>query len=160
VATPPRYQRRRRDPRPIAPLGCAADNMLRRVPTDTPEALAEALAAAVGGGDIRAAAALWVDDAVMIGPDGQTVRGRDAIAAALQALVDSGARMQIDVSSVFAAGDAATVLGTLTLSGSNGNGGSFSETADSVVVYSRGPDGWRIAIDAPWGLPGRTGAES
>ena len=128
--------------------------MLPRVATDTPEALAEALAAAIELGDVRAAAELWLDDAVMIQPDGQTVRGRETIAAVLQALIDSGARMQIDVSSVFTAGDAATVLGTLTLSGTNGNGGSFSETASSVVVYTRSPDGWRIAIDAPWGLPG------
>jgi uncharacterized protein (TIGR02246 family) len=123
------------------------------VPTDTPEALAEALAAAVVAGDVRAATELWLDDAVMIQPNGQTVRGKETIAGALQALVDSGARMQIDVSSVFTAGDAATVLGTLTLSGIDGNGEAFSETANSVVVYARGVDGWRIAIDAPWGLP-------
>ncbi len=121
--------------------------------TDTPEALAEALAAAVRAGDVRAAADLWLEDAVMIQPDGQSVRGKDTIAAALQTLVDSGVSMQIDVSSVFTAGDAATVLGTLTLSGTNGNGESFSEIANSVVVYARGPGGWRIAIDAPWGLP-------
>jgi uncharacterized protein (TIGR02246 family) len=123
------------------------------VPTDTPEALAEALAVAVVAGDVRAATELWLDDAVMIQPDGQTVRGKETIASALQALVDSGAKMQIDVSSVFTAGDAATVLGTLTLSGINGSGETFSETANSVVVYARGADGWRIAIDAPWGLP-------
>jgi uncharacterized protein (TIGR02246 family) len=123
------------------------------VRTETPEALAEALATAVRAGDVRAAAELWLDDAVMIQPDGQSIRGRDTIAAAMQALVDSGVKMQIDISSVFTAGDAATVLGTLTLSGTNGNGDSFSETADSVVVYIRGTDGWRIALDAPWGLP-------
>jgi uncharacterized protein (TIGR02246 family) len=137
VATPPRYQRQYR-------LGVA---------TDTPEALASAFVAAVATGDIRTAADLWLDDAKIIQPDGQAIEGRDAVIGALQALVDGGIRLEIDLARVFVAGDVAVVLGTLTLSGTSDEGEPFTQASKSSVVYLRGPDGWRIAIDSPWGLP-------
>jgi uncharacterized protein (TIGR02246 family) len=123
------------------------------VPTDTPEALAEAFATAINAGDVPAAVELWIDDATIIQPDGGTVRGKSAVASALRALVDHGVRLEIDVSNVFVGGDVATVVGALTLNGTNGNSEPFAQRSSSVVVYTRGPDGWRIAIDAPWGLP-------
>lgn len=125
----------------------------RALPSDTPEELAEAFAVAISAGDVQAAVALWIDDATIVQPDGETVRGKPAVAAALQALVDNGVRLEIDVSNVFVAGDVATVVGALTLNGTNGDSEPFAQRSSSVVVYTRGPDGWRIAIDAPWGLP-------
>ncbi len=127
--------------------------MLAPVPTDSPEQLAAAFAAAINAGNAQAAAALWIDDATIVQPDGATVSGRTAVTAALQALVDNGVQVQIDVSSVFVAGDAAMVAGGLTLNGTNGQHEPFAQRSSSVVIYTRGPDGWRIAIDAPWGLP-------
>jgi uncharacterized protein (TIGR02246 family) len=123
------------------------------VATETPEALAETFAAAVASGDVRSAGDLWLEDATIVQPDGQTVSGRESVIAALQALVDSGIGLDIDLARVFVAGDVAIVLGTLTLSGSDGDGEPFSHASKSVVVYNRRPDGWRIAIDSPWGLP-------
>jgi hypothetical protein len=32
-------------------------------------------------------------------------------------------------------------------------GNALQQQSQSVVIYSREPDGWRLAIDAPWGLP-------
>ncbi len=126
----------------------------RLVPTDTPEELAQAFAAAICARDVPAAAALWAEGAVIVQPDGGAVRGREQIGRALQTLVDNGVELRIDVSSVIEAGDIATVLGTLTLSGQNGGGPEdFTSRSSSVVIYTRGPDGWRIALDAPWGLP-------
>jgi len=123
------------------------------VATDTPEALAEAFTAAVASGDVGSAADLWLDDAKIIQPDGHAIEGRDAVIVALQALVDSGVQLEIDLARVFIAGDVAIVLGTLTLSGTSDEGEPFSHASKSTVVYSRRPDGWRIAIDSPWGLP-------
>jgi uncharacterized protein (TIGR02246 family) len=128
-------------------------NILAPVSIDTPQALAKAFVAAVSNGEVEAAVALWSEDAAIVQPDGQTVRGRRAIARALQTLVDQGVSMEIEIANVFATGDVATVVGTLTLNGSNGSGEPFAERSSSVVVYTRGPDGWRIALDAPWGLP-------
>jgi uncharacterized protein (TIGR02246 family) len=123
------------------------------VPTDTPEALAEAFAAAINAGDVTAAIELWIEDATIVQPNGETVRGKPAVASALRALVEHGVRLEIDVSNVFVGGDVATVVGALTLNGTNGDSEPFAQRSSSVVVYPRGPDGWRIAIDAPWGLP-------
>jgi uncharacterized protein (TIGR02246 family) len=121
--------------------------------TDTPEALAKAFTVAVASGDVGSAADLWLDDAKIIQPDGHAIEGRDAVICALQALVDSGVQLEIDLARVFIAGDVAIVLGTLTLSGTSDEGEPFSQASKSTVVYSRRPDGWRIAIDSPWGLP-------
>jgi uncharacterized protein (TIGR02246 family) len=152
---PPRYQRAppHRAELP-APPG-APPEYPRLVPTDTPEELAQAFAAAICTRDVPAAVALWAEDAAILQPDGQVVRGREAIAQALQTLVDNRVELQIDVSSVIEAGDVATVLGTLTLSAQNGGGPEdrFTSRSSSVVIYTRGADGWRIALDAPWGLP-------
>jgi uncharacterized protein (TIGR02246 family) len=125
------------------------------VATDTPAALAKAFSAAVASGNVSSAADLWLDDAKIIQPDGQPIEGRDAVIAALQALVDSGAQLEIEIARVFIAGDVAIVLGRLTLGGIDGGDEPFTQAGESVVVYSRRPDGWRIAIDFPWGLPTR-----
>jgi ketosteroid isomerase-like protein len=61
--------------------------------------------------------------------------------------------MKIEVANVFVADDVAMVFGALTLSGTNGEHAPYSQRSNSVVIYRRGPDGWRVAIDTPWGLP-------
>ncbi|MHB8242841.1 MAG: YybH family protein [Solirubrobacteraceae bacterium] len=121
---------------------------------DSPEALSTAFAAAVNSGDVEAALELWIEDAAIVRPDGHAVRGREAIGPALHALVDNGASVKVEVSELFTGGDVALATGTLTLSGSGADGTPYTQTSQSVVVYSRGKDGrWRVAIDAPWGLP-------
>ena len=121
---------------------------------DSPEALSTAFAAAINSGDVEAALDLWIEDAAILRPDGQAVRGREAIGPALHALVDNGASVKVEVSELFTAGDVAVATGTLTLSGAGADGTPYTQTSQSVVVYSRGQDGrWRVAIDAPWGLP-------
>ena len=138
VATPPRYQRQYRG----------------AVPATSPEHLSAAFAAAINARDVPAALDLWVEDGAIVQPDGNALRGRDAIASALQALVDNHVTLEIELANVFAAGDVATALGTLTLNGTGHDGTSFAQRSESVVVYARGTDGgWRIALDAPWGLP-------
>jgi len=123
------------------------------MPAATPEDLSVAFAAAINARDLPAALDLWSEDPAIVQPDGSTVRGRESIASALQALVDNGVTLEISVTGVFAAGAVATAVGTLKLSGSDGDGQPYEQSSQSVVVYTRGADGWRIAIDAPWGLP-------
>jgi ketosteroid isomerase-like protein len=94
-----------------------------------------------------------MEDATIIQPDGQMIRGRNAIAGALQALVDNEVSLEILVANVFAAGPVAAAVGTLKISGTDRAGAPYEQRSQSVVIYSRGPDGWRLAIDAPWGLP-------
>jgi uncharacterized protein (TIGR02246 family) len=127
--------------------------MLTRVPTDTPEALAAAFAAAINASNAAAAVDLWVEDPTIVQPGGTALHGKAAVQSALQALVENGVRMKIEIANVFVAGDVAMVLGALTLSGTNGERVPYSQRSNSVVIYRRGPDGWRVAIDTPWGLP-------
>jgi uncharacterized protein (TIGR02246 family) len=123
------------------------------MPSSSPEALAAAFGAALDARDVPAALDLWSEDAAIVQTDGQVLRGKDAIGAALHGLLDSGADVEIDVARVFATADVAIVVGTLTMSGADADGTPFSAQSQSVVVYHNGPDGWRVAIDAPWGLP-------
>lgn len=104
--------------------------------------------------DLPAALEHWLEDAVMVPADGHPVHGRDAVAGALRALIDNRVVIDIALRRVLAAGDVAVGVGTLTLSGSNADGAPFEQSSESVVIYARQPDGsWRLAIDAPWGLP-------
>lgn len=125
------------------------------MPAETPADLLAAFLAAVNARDLDAAIELWREDAVIVQPDGQPLRGREAVAGALRALIDGGVELQTEVASIIEAGDVALVSGTLTLSLPNGDGlnGRFTNRSSSVVIYKRGVDGWRIALDAPWGLP-------
>ncbi len=126
----------------------------RLVSADSPSVLSRDFAAAINARDVDAALALWIEDAAILSPDGQEVRGLQEIAAALHALVDNGASVEVQVSDLYTAGDVAMALGTLTLTGSDADGNAYSQQSQSVVVYTRGSDGaWRVAIDAPWGLP-------
>ncbi len=120
----------------------------------TPEELSSEFAAAIRAKDVPAALALWSEDAVLIGADGTPIRGHGAIEPALHALVDNGVALDIRLAAAFEAGDVAVGTGTLTISGADEAGRPFEHASESIVVYTRGEDGrWRIALDAPWGLP-------
>jgi uncharacterized protein (TIGR02246 family) len=111
--------------------------------------VAEAFAAALARRDLDAALAMWSEDAAIVAADGSLVSGRPAIREALHALLGNGAEVRIEVANLFEAGEIALATGTLTLSGEG-----FEQRSESTVVYARGADGrWRIALDAPWGLP-------
>ncbi len=113
--------------------------------------VAEAFAAAVARRDLDGALSMWSEDAAIVAADGSLLAGRDAIREALRALLSNGTEVRIEVAHIFEAGDVALATGSLTLSGEG-----FEQRSDSSVVYARGADGrWRIALDAPWGLPTR-----
>jgi SAM-dependent methyltransferase len=107
-----------------------------------PADVARAFAAAVNGRDLDAALALWSDEALIVSPDGVPTRD---VAAAVAALIENGVTLAIEVEHTYVAGDVATATGTLTMGNS---------ASSFTAVYGRDGDGrWRIAIDAPWGLP-------
>jgi len=119
----------------------------------SPHELSRAFAAAINDGDLGAAVAMWADDATIVAADGNALAGRDAVAGALRALIDSGATVSIEVASMYQGGKVAIATGSLTLLAPDGT----SHTSSSVVVYERSNEGWRLAIDAPWGLPSSNG---
>jgi uncharacterized protein (TIGR02246 family) len=128
--------------------------MFARMAAESPQALADAFGAAMSAGDVEGALELWVEDATIVGADGEPVSGREEIARALGAIVSHEVKVDIRLAKTFTAGDTALVLGTLTMSGTGQDGQPFSQVSQSTVIYCRDSNGhWRIAIDAPWGLP-------
>jgi uncharacterized protein (TIGR02246 family) len=133
--------------------------MAGSAPGDTaprsPAELSDAFGRALARGDLDAAMEMWAEEASIINPTGEVLRGRQAIGEVLRALLENGAEVGIEVARIIEAGDVALGLGTLTLSGTGGDGESFRQQSSSAVIYSRAADGrWQLAIDAPWGLPG------
>ncbi len=100
--------------------------------------------------DLAAATELWAEDAVIVGASGEAISGPGAVPGVLRALMDSGVVLEVHVATLHQAGDVAIASGTLTLSSPDGS----TQSSSSVVVYRREEDGWRIAVDAPWGLSG------
>ncbi len=120
------------------------------MPPASPRELSAAFAEAVNRRDLAGAAELWAQDAVIVGAGGETISGPDAVPGVLRALMDSGVVVEVHVATLHEAGDVAIASGTLTLTSPDGH----RQSSSSVVVYTRQQDGWRIAVDAPWGLAG------
>jgi len=123
------------------------------VPASSPDDLPRLFADAVNAGDAGAAMALWSEDAAIVGPDGGVLDGRGAVEVAVRALIEAGTRIEISIERVFHAGAVALALGTLTMRGTDGDGRPFEQRSSSMAVYSMQDGGWRVALDAPWGLP-------
>jgi uncharacterized protein (TIGR02246 family) len=120
-----------------------------------PEETSREFVAAINAGDMRGGLELWSEDPSLIQPDGGLLRGRDAVETALAALVEHGVRMELELRSSFAAGDVALAAWALTITAAGPDGAPTRARSDALVVYRRDHDGrWRIALDAPWGLPG------
>jgi ketosteroid isomerase-like protein len=107
-------------------------------------------AAAINSGDLESALEHWMPGAVLVSPDGEEARGADEIRRCLAALIGSGAKLEIELDAVIE-GPEIALGGTtmaMTLPHASGQRIEFRGT----VVYTRAPDGWRFAIDAPVAL--------
>jgi uncharacterized protein (TIGR02246 family) len=124
------------------------------MPARTSEAASDAFRAAINAGDVPAALELWVEDATIVQADGTLATGRMAIAAALAALVEGEVELEIEILRMITAGDVAVAVAAQTMRGRGADGERFEQRGDATIIYRRGADGsWRLAIDAPWGLP-------
>lgn len=119
----------------------------------SPDEIAQAFETAIADGDLEAALALWLDDAVFVPAGAAPLTGRDAIRTVLAGLIDAGTRLRMAASGSYVAGAVALRSGRLTLSGKGADGEPFETVTDFVTVYALTEDGWRIALDAPAGLP-------
>jgi uncharacterized protein (TIGR02246 family) len=120
--------------------------------TQTPEHTITRFAALLAEGDLDALLELYEPEATFVPRPGETVSGRDAIAAALQAFLALQPRMTGDVERVLTAGATALVANRWTLTGTQPDGSAIELAGVSADVLRRRPDGsWGIAIDDPWG---------
>lgn len=106
--------------------------------------------AAFNAGDAKAAAACWAADGEYTNPDGETHRGRDAIAGELAAFLKAHpkATVEVTIGSVRPLGrNASRAEGTVR---TKSPGGAEPAAARFSGVFVREDDGWKIATLRNW----------
>jgi uncharacterized protein (TIGR02246 family) len=120
--------------------------------TRTPEGTIARFSALLAEGDLDALLDLYEPQATFAPAPGESVSGRAAIAAALQAFLALRPRMTGEVERVLTAGETALVANRWTLAGTQPDGSPIEMNGVSADVLRRRPDGsWGIVIDDPWG---------
>jgi uncharacterized protein (TIGR02246 family) len=107
-------------------------------------------------GDVAAVTALYAPDAELVMSGSETAKGTTAIAAAVEAMIKSGAKAHIDANQNVGAGDVAYVSGTYTID--DGKGGPPMERGGYVEVWRRIDGAWKIVIDINAAAPQPTAA--
>ena len=99
-------------------------------------------------GDSSAVAALYAGDARLMPPNHPKVEGTETIRSFWQGAMDMGIKeARIEIEDVEGHGDTAIEVGRYTLSIERGNGQRVGDAGKYVVVWKRGGDGWRMAVD-------------
>ena len=104
---------------------------------------------AFSSGDIAALAAFYTEDAVVLPPNSQMIRGRKAIEEFWKGAVGMGVRsIQLSTIDVQSSGDLAYEIGNATMQIQPQGGSASRETVKYVVVWKRQPDNsWKLAAD-------------
>ena len=119
---------------------------------DSPERVIELFTAALNGGNVEGAMALYEPDATFAPQPGEEVAGSDAIRTALEQLAAFEPQIRGELTRVLTAGDVALVMNRWQLEGTQADGTPVELRGHSADVLRRAPDGgWRILIDDPWG---------
>ena len=113
-------------------------------------ALNAALTQRFRAGDLLGVAAMYADDAVMLGPDGYRVAGRAAIDA-YWTRFKSPVDWQLEIVAVDGRRGLIHQRGVSHLSDRRDSGELHTSTVDFVVLWVLGPDdAYRIGVDAYW----------
>ncbi|MFL5902059.1 MAG: nuclear transport factor 2 family protein [Solirubrobacterales bacterium] len=115
----------------------------------SPRLACQALARALGAGDLDAAAACFAPDACLIASDSTAVHGEAAIRVHLAQLIESRAEVEIELAGVLVAGDIALAHERWTIRAEGVEG--FSRAPQPTLVLRRLGAEWKLAIAAPWG---------
>jgi len=99
---------------------------------------------AINSGDGAAVAALYTDDAVLCAPNMPMQRGKPAIQATLEGMVQAMGplKLQLDTMQVEERGDAAWEVGTYTMTA-----GGQTDKGKYLVVWKREGSDWKLAVD-------------
>jgi ketosteroid isomerase-like protein len=115
----------------------------------SPRLACQALARALGAGDLEAAAACFAPDACLIAPDATEVHGEGAIRDRLAQLIATRAEVAIELAGVIVTGDVALAYERWAL-GADGEQGSPGALLPTLVLRLVEEE-WKLAIAAPWG---------
>jgi uncharacterized protein (TIGR02246 family) len=104
---------------------------------------------AFNSGDTAAVAAFYTENATVLPPNSQMIRGRKAIEDFWKSAMAMGIRsIQLTTLDVESSGDMAYEIGNATLEIRPDGGTAASETIKYVVVWKRQPDNsWKLAAD-------------
>lgn len=100
-------------------------------------------------GDAAAIAAFYTDDAVVMPPNSQMIKGRKAIEEFWKGAMGMGVRsIQLDTLDVQSGTDLAYEIGNATMIIQSQGGKAATDTVKYVVVWKRQPDSsWKLAAD-------------
>jgi uncharacterized protein (TIGR02246 family) len=116
------------------------------------------LAGAAASADPDAMASVYEDDARLLPPNAEAIRGRDAITRYWRAGIEMGLRrLELDTGYLQRAHDIAVEVGRFTVWMQPDGGEPLAEIGKYVVVHRRQPDGsWRRAVEIfNWDAPVR-----
>jgi uncharacterized protein (TIGR02246 family) len=95
-------------------------------------------------GDVEGLLSCYAEDAVFVAARGRHLKGHAQIRPVLQAMVDSGMQIRLELVELVRHGEIALERARCTIEGSD------TEPNSSTVVLQRGTDAqWRILIDDP-----------
>ena len=107
-------------------------------------------------GDAAAVAALYAPDAQLVMSGSETAKGPEAIRAAVETLMKTGAKVHIDTSQNVGAGDIAYVFGTYSVL--DREGGKDIEQGTYVEVWRQLDGAWKLSLDVNAAGPAVTNA--
>jgi uncharacterized protein (TIGR02246 family) len=119
------------------------------------EKQATAFSEAFAKGDFKTLANMYTEDAILMPPDGEMVKGRPAIEAFWKGAQQSGLTgAQLTVVEVTSSGDQATEVGTAVLTLKPANQPEAKQNGKYLVMWKRQPDGtWKLHRDIWNGSP-------
>jgi len=106
--------------------------------------------AAISRGDTAATAALYTDDAVVLPPNAETVRGRQAIKGLFDGMIQQIGIPQLTLRTIQVdeIGDTANEVGEYTLKFQPAGGEPVTDIGKYVVIWQRqSDDSWKLHID-------------
>ena len=112
-------------------------------------ASADRFETAYNSGDAAAMAELYTVNGAVLPPDAARIDGREGIQAMWQSFMDAGVEdLDLETVELTTHGDAASEVGTFTITVPDGEGGRATASGKYIVLWREGEDGvWRLHRD-------------
>jgi len=116
----------------------------------TPQEITRAFAASISRGDLDAAAYCFAKDGCLVTPDATAVRGRDEIRPILHQLIVLESQIEVQDSTILAAGEVALGTERWVVTSPGSEGGPFTRMLTPMVVMRQLEGVWKLAVALPW----------